>query len=239
MTTGWTAKTLERSRRLTVSFSLEGFIWEVGVGVGWGSRGPVGRGGVQAPFTGEPGLRLSSRVRSTFGLGLESGVLSLRVALGYRMETSLVTPASRDWIWTRFGPKSLVQTVFQRFGKSQLGGSSGVGRQGSGGPGELSEREQRGVPNGLCLGPGSRVEADALLRPELVLLPLVATASLPGRVRQGLHQPWHPPWQGLTPASCQLGSCIYDNSYSPGISVSNALPFCLHGFLGHIRSSHF
>ena len=69
---------------------------------------------MQDPFTWEPGLSLSSRVRSTFGLGLESGVHSLGVALGYRMETSLGTPASRDWIWTRFGPKSLVQTVFQR-----------------------------------------------------------------------------------------------------------------------------
>lgn len=69
---------------------------------------------MQDPFTWEPGLSLSSRVRSTFSLGLESGVHSLGVALGYRIETSLVTPASRDWIWTRFGPKSLVQTVFQR-----------------------------------------------------------------------------------------------------------------------------
>lgn len=82
--------------------------------MGWGGRVPVVRRGMQDPFTWEPGLSLSSRVRSTFSLGLESGLHSLGVALGYRMETTLVTPASRDWIWTRFGPKSLVQIVFQR-----------------------------------------------------------------------------------------------------------------------------
>lgn len=50
---------------------------------------------------------------------------------------------------------------------------------------------------GSVLGPGSHVAADALLHPELVLLPLVATDSGPGGVRQGLYWPWHPPWEGL------------------------------------------
>ena len=50
---------------------------------------------------------------------------------------------------------------------------------------------------GSVLGRGSQVDADTRIHPELVLLPLVATASLPGRVRQGLYRPWHPPWEGL------------------------------------------
>ena len=81
MTIGWTAKILKRSRRLIFSFSLEGSIWE-GVG-GVGQSGASGRRGMQDPFTWEPGLRLSSTVRSTFSLGLESGVHSFE-ATGWR-----------------------------------------------------------------------------------------------------------------------------------------------------------
>lgn len=59
---------------------------------------------------------------------------------------------------------------------------------------------------GSVLGPGSQVAADALLHPELVLLPLVATDSLG---QAGSDRDFTGPGtllgRGWTPASCQLG----------------------------------
>lgn len=109
MTTGWTAKTLERSRRLIFSFSLEGFIWEVG----WGSRGQWGEEECKPRL---PGNLVCVSVLELAVLSAWGWNLGAQLGGGSRLQDGDQSghPASRDWIWTRFGPKSLVQTVFQR-----------------------------------------------------------------------------------------------------------------------------
>lgn len=80
-----------------------------------------------------------------------------------------------DSIWTQ---EFSSDCVSERFGKGQLGGGTEVGRKGSGWLGKPSEGDGRVFLMGSVWGPGSQVAADALLHPELVLLPLVATDSL-------------------------------------------------------------
>lgn len=110
MTTGWTAKTLERSRRLNFFITTGGLYLGGGVGA---VGGQWGRGGVQAPFTGEPihASVLELAVLSAWGWNLGA---QLGVALGLQDGDQSGHPASRDWILDPIWTKSLVQTVFQR-----------------------------------------------------------------------------------------------------------------------------
>ncbi|KAB1280587.1 hypothetical protein Cadr_000016462 [Camelus dromedarius] len=110
---------------------------------------------------------------------------------------------------SRFGPKGN--------GKPALSLKLGRWREATSFESHIMER----IPNELCSGPGSQGDADALLHPDLVLLPLAVTASsskAAGPRRLGLlgtesHNQLGAGGQigTLLTLPASLGSCIHDN----------------------------